>query len=85
MSNLIFSGQLTKKEAIEELKKPIYDPEQLLVDYEFVLKKFNLDRKEFEELMKLPRREHTEFKVEKSVWDTYQILKPFKKIRNAFG
>ena len=85
LSNLIFSGQLTKKEAIEELKKPIYDPEQLLVDYEFVLKKFNLDRKEFEELMKLPRREHTEFKVEKSVWDTYQILKPFKKIRNAFG
>ena len=85
LSNLIFSGQLTKEEAIEELKKPIYDPEQLLVDYEFVLKKFNLDRKEFEELMKLPRREHTEFKVEKSVWDTYQILKPFKKIRNAFG
>lgn len=84
-SNLIFSGQLTKEEAIEELKKPIYDPEQLLVDYEFVLKKFNLDRKEFEEMMKLPRREHTEFKVEKSVWDTYQILKPFKKIRNAFG
>ncbi len=84
-SNLIFSGQLTKEEAIEELKKPIYDPEQLQVDYEFVLKKFNLHRKEFEELMKLPRREHTEFKVEKSVWDTYQILKPFKKIRNAFG
>ncbi len=84
-SNLIFSGQLTKEEAIEELKKPIYDPEQLQVDYEFVLKKFNLERREFEDLMKLPRREHTEFKVEKSVWDTYQILKPFKKIRNAFG
>jgi len=84
-STLIFSGQTTKEQALEDLKKPIYDPEQLLVDYEFVLKKFNLTDVEFEALMKSPRREHTEFKVEKSIWETYTILKPFQKIRKAFG
>lgn len=84
-STLIFSGQTTKEQALEDLKKPIYDPEQLLVDYEFVLKKFNLTDVEFEALMKSSRREHTEFKVEKSIWETYTILKPFQKIRKAFG
>jgi hypothetical protein len=37
LSNLIFSGQMSKEEAIEELKQPIY-PEQLFrVDYELPL------------------------------------------------
>ncbi len=85
LSNLIFSGQITKEDALQELKKPNYEPSQLQSDYEFVLKKFNLEESEFDELMKLPRREHTDFKVEKSVWDTYPILKPFRKLRRLIG
>lgn len=84
LSNLIFSGQITKAEALSELSKPIYDPEQLQTDYDFVLKKFNLTGEEFEEIMKQPRREHNEYKVEQSIWDTYAILKPLKKLRTAF-
>ncbi|MEJ7737953.1 MAG: N-acetyl sugar amidotransferase [Chitinophagaceae bacterium] len=82
LSNLIFSGQITKEEALQELKMPIYDPRQLAMDYDFVLKKFDLTEQEFQQVMKLPRREHSEFKIEKSVWETYTLLKPFKGIRN---
>lgn len=85
LSNLIFSGQLTKEQALEELERPNYDPTQLETDYEFVLKKFNLEEKEFDELMKQPRKEHTDFKVEKSVWDKYPFLKPFRILRKAIG
>lgn len=85
LSNLIFSGQLTKEQALQELAGPNYDPTQLETDYEFVLKKFNLKEEEFDELMKQPRKEHTDFKIEKSVWDTYAILKPFKRLRKAIG
>lgn len=81
LSNLIFSGQITKEEALAELEKPGYDPQQLKEDYAFVLKKFNLTDAEFDELMKQPRREHQEFKIEKSVWDKYWVLRMVKKIR----
>jgi N-acetyl sugar amidotransferase len=81
LSNLIFSGQITKEEALAELEKPGYDPQQLKEDYAFVLKKFNLTDAEFDALMKQPRREHQEFKIEKSVWDKYWVLRMVKKIR----
>ncbi|MBX2924889.1 MAG: N-acetyl sugar amidotransferase [Chitinophagaceae bacterium] len=80
LSDLIFAGQISKAEAMEELKKPIYDSAQFSEDYEFVLKKFNLTEKEFEEIMNNPRKEHSEFKVEDSFWNKYPWLKPLKFI-----
>ncbi len=85
LSNLVFAGQISKREAMEELAKPMYEAEQLRIDYEFVLKKFGLSEKEFRELIRLPRHEHNEFSVEKSVWDKYALLKPFKGIREKFN
>ncbi|MBW7942891.1 MAG: N-acetyl sugar amidotransferase [Candidatus Kuenenia stuttgartiensis] len=85
LSNLIFSGQITKEEALEELGKPGYDLQQLKTDYGFVLKKLELTEKEFEEILKLPRKEHSEFKTEKSVWDQYLVLKLMKGIRNKIN
>jgi hypothetical protein len=35
--------------------------------------------------MKEPRREHTDFKTEKSIWDTYSLLRPFKGLRKSMG
>lgn len=80
LSDLIFGGQISKAEAIEELKKPIYDPEQFKVDYEFVLKKLGFTREEFEALMKEPRRSHYDFDYEKPIDQRYPILKPVKSI-----
>ena len=51
LSNLIFSGQMTKQEALEELKKPIYPPEQLAIDKPFVLKKLGFTEEDFENYM----------------------------------
>ena len=79
LSTLIFSGQITKEEAIQELQKPIYDSAQLKTDYEFVLKKFNLTEAEFNAILALPRKEHSEYPYEKNnVWDNYPVLKPFR-------
>lgn len=87
LSNLIFSGQLNKNEAFEELKKPIYDPDQLRTDMEFVLKKFGLSEEEFAGLMKAPRREHRDFNYIKPFFDKYpflRILQPvWQKLKRA--
>jgi N-acetyl sugar amidotransferase len=84
LSDLIFSGQISKEEALEELKKPISDPDQFKIDYEFVLKKLGLTKDEFEAIMKLPPRSHYDFDYEKPIDERFPILKPVKKIYRTF-
>ncbi|MBL4736396.1 MAG: N-acetyl sugar amidotransferase [Flavobacteriales bacterium] len=71
LSNLICSEQITREEALEELDKPIYDSEQLLVDKEFVLKKLGLTDQEFEDIMKLPIKQHTDFPTNQRIYNFY--------------
>lgn len=80
LSDLIFGGQLSKAEALEELNEPIYAPEQFKMDYDFVLKKLGLSKEAFEKLMELPRRSHYEFDYEMPVDQRYPLLKPIKAI-----
>jgi hypothetical protein len=80
LSNLIFSGQITKQEALAELQTPIITEQQLQDDYEFVLKKFNLTQQEFEAILAQPRREHTEFATVKSIFSKYPLLVVFKPL-----
>jgi N-acetyl sugar amidotransferase len=79
LSNLIFAGQMTKEEALEELHNPPYDDELLEVDYEFVLKKLKLSRDEFEGIMAQPPRPHTDFEVELPIYARYPILKVLRR------
>lgn len=80
LSNLIFSGQTTKEKAVAELTKPIYDPEQLKNDYEFVLKKFALTEEEFDEILSAPRKEHNQYKTEMPVYEKYPWTKGLKPV-----
>lgn len=82
-SCLIQSGQMTREEALELMKQPIYEPQMLEQDKEFVFKKLEFTEATFDEYIKAPIRKHSEFKMEKSYWDTYfkllKILRPFKR------
>ncbi|HEY4062595.1 MAG TPA: N-acetyl sugar amidotransferase [Puia sp.] len=80
LSNLIFSGQITQEQALEELKSPAYDPAQLKEDYEFVLKKFNLSEEEFDRIMSVPRKEHSDYKTEMSIYEKYPWTKGLKPV-----
>jgi N-acetyl sugar amidotransferase len=83
LSTLICSGQISREEALEELCKPIYDAQELKRDMEFVLKKLGLTESEFEQYLNAPRREHTEFKHEKGVWDDIPLIKIFRPVWRA--
>lgn len=80
LSDLIFGGQMTKEEALAELAKPIYDPKQFRIDYEFVLKKLGLTAEAFDAIMKAPPRSHYDFDYEKPIDQRYPLLKPIKSI-----
>ena len=80
LSTLIFSGQMTKEEAMEELAKPLYVEEEFKQDYEFVLKKFELTDAEFQSYMKQPKREHKDFEIERSLYARYPLLNIIKPL-----
>jgi len=75
LSTLIFSGQITKQEALAELEKPLYDSNEFRHDYDFVLKKLGLTNNEFEDLMRLPVKDHRDYKTETSVYQRFPVLK----------
>jgi N-acetyl sugar amidotransferase len=80
LSNLIFSGQITKEEALAELEQPVYPPELLETDYEFVIKKLGFTRESFEAYLAAPAVPHTNFDLSLSLFDELPYLKPLKKI-----
>ena len=62
LSTLINSGQISKKEAKNELNKPIYDDLQLKEDRKYVLKKLGLTETEFDNIMSQEPVSHLKFK-----------------------
>lgn len=65
LSSMIVSGQMTREQAMEELKKPAYD-EQMMEQYISIIKeRIGISDAEFEEIMRAPTHEHEEFKTDK--------------------
>lgn len=85
LSTLICSGQITKEEALSELRSPLYKPEDLKKDTEYVLKKFGLTPAEFDEIMKAAPRKHSEFKTDSRMKESYMsLLQRTQKLRKVF-
>jgi N-acetyl sugar amidotransferase len=64
LSRLICTGQTTREAALAELEAPPYDPELIQIDREFVIKKFGITEREFDELMRSPPHAHVEYASE---------------------
>ena len=56
LSSLIAAEQISRYAAIEELKKPLYDPMELREDKEFLAKKLGLSIDQFDEIMAQPNK-----------------------------
>ncbi len=54
LSSLICSGEITREDALEELKKPTYSPALQEEDREYVIKKLGLAQEEFDAIMVAP-------------------------------
>ena len=61
LSTLICSGQMTREQALEELKKEIYPPHKLEEDKTFVIKKLGMTENEFENIMKAPVKSYKDY------------------------
>lgn len=82
-SNLIAIGQLSREEALNLLKKEVYNSQNIQNDIEYFCKKLEISREEFDSIMREPRKEHSEFKTykhrKKKLWAMIHKLRPSKK------
>lgn len=84
LSSLICSGQITREEALEELKNPPYDEAMKAEDKSYVLKKLGLSETEFQEIMNQPVVPHSVFG---SQWDKeyFRWFYYFKLVMNPIS
>ena len=61
-SSMIVSGQMSRDEALKELKKPSYDKKTIKNDIEYVAKKLDITVVEFENLIKSPNKTFHDYK-----------------------
>jgi len=82
LSDLICAGQMTRDEALETLKKPLFTDSELKEMIESVCKKFGITKEEFESFMKLPNKSYYDYPsyethpVYKVLRDVYKKVKP---------
>lgn len=80
LSNLVASKQMTRDDALQEMKEEYYPVELMEQDKAFFIKKFDLTEREFEEIMNMPIQKHEDFPMEKSVYEDFPLLKVLKPI-----
>jgi len=59
-SSLIAAGQMTREEALSRLNEPLYRPEELQQDMDFVLKKLGFSESEWQQIMRAQPAKHTD-------------------------
>jgi N-acetyl sugar amidotransferase len=74
LSNLIFSWQLSKAEALEDLENEIYPNELFKKDLDFVLKKLNFTTATFEAYISEPSVSHQEFSSSLRITDELKLF-----------
>lgn len=65
LSSMIVSGQMTREEALKELSEPLFD-EKIMGEYINLIKsRLGISDIEFDEIMKAPAHQHTDYKTDK--------------------
>ena len=68
-SSLILTGQMTREEALEELKKPAYDPETIHHDFEYIATKLGISTDELQSYMDAPNKTYKDYKSQENIYN----------------
>jgi N-acetyl sugar amidotransferase len=77
LSTLIFAGLLSKEEALEEMSKPAYPEEKLKFEKEYVINKFGISEKEFDEIMSAPVKNFRDYPNSNGIHQRYKNVLNF--------
>lgn len=68
-SSLILTGQMTREEALEELKKPALSPDEIREEFEFISKKLEISMSDLENYLKMPLMSYKDYKNSEALFD----------------
>lgn len=86
LSDLIRAGQISREEALEEIKKDVYPSKELLAqDKEFMYKKFNYTKDEFEQIMNLPPKTFLDYKNKAKTVDKLKVFVNFLRKKGKYS
>jgi N-acetyl sugar amidotransferase len=67
-SSLILTGQMTREEAIDRLKTPVYTEDQIKEDFEFVANKLGITTEELWGYFNAPKRTYKDYKSQQDLY-----------------
>jgi hypothetical protein len=67
----VLSGQMTRGEALAEMKELLYHPDSQRSDVEFFKKKMRLSDEEFDEIMELPKKTYRDYPSNRFVFERH--------------
>ncbi len=83
LSSLIVSDQITRLQALEELKRPPYTTEELNKDLPYVCERLGISSEDFEKIMRLPTKSFNDYPSYHKRW-YFKILEIlWKKSKNS--
>lgn len=68
-SSLILTNQMTRKDALEKLKRPAYDPKTIHQDFEYIATKLGISVEELQSYMDAPNRTYKDYKSQQKIYN----------------
>jgi len=68
-SSLIVTGQMSREEALEKLKKPAYDEESIKQDFEYIANKLDITTEELQSYMDAPNKTYKDYKNQMGIYE----------------
>jgi N-acetyl sugar amidotransferase len=68
-SSLILTGQMTRDEALEELKKPAMTDEQVRQEFEYIANKLDISPTELQSYLEAPNKTYKDYKSMQNIYD----------------
>ncbi|MGD0753803.1 MAG: N-acetyl sugar amidotransferase [Bacteroidales bacterium] len=68
LSSLIISGQISRAEALDNMKENVYSEKEIGSDLEFVAKKLDWSPQEFRKIIDLPPKRHQDFPTNENLF-----------------
>lgn len=67
-SSLILTGQMTREEALENLKKPAHDPETIADEFKYIATKLDISVEELQSYMDAPNKTYKDYKNQETMF-----------------
>jgi len=69
LSSLILTEQMTREEALEDLKKPAYDPDTIDDEFSYIAKKLGISVDELRHYHEMPLKSYKDYKNQESLFN----------------